>query len=325
MEGVMRYGDYDVVAVLDHMHAGSNTRDQFPDLPATPIRASMADVAESVDALLIGVAPVGGGIEERWRTDIKTALERGCDVVSGMHEQLSDDSELAALAAENGATIHELREPPDDIPVASGIAGEVDATVILTVGTDCAVGKMTTTMNLAERARERGFDVGVVATGQTGIAITGRGIAIDRVQADFAAGAAEQLVLEASEHYDLVIVEGQASIIHPAFAADSIALLHGAMPDHLVICHDATREAYHNFESFELPSVERYVDAYTSISEPINPTSILGGAVDTSDIKDDGAARDAVDEYASRIDAPATDVIRFGSDAILDGLNGDVR
>lgn len=320
MEGVMRYGDYDVAAVLDHDHAGSNTREQFPDLPATPIRADMARVDDPVDALLLGVAPVGGGIDDRWRTDIRTALERGCDIVSGMHDQLSDDPEFAALAADHGATIHELREPPADLQVASGAAGEVDATVVLTVGTDCAVGKMTTTMTLAERARERGIDAGVVATGQTGIAITGRGIAIDRVPADFAAGAAEQLVLEAGADHDLVIAEGQAAIIHPAFAADSIALLHGTRPEYLVLCHDATRETYHNFNSVALPSVERYVDAYTSIADPISPTTMLGGALDTSALDSDTAARRALEEYADRLGAPTTDVVRFGADAILDRL-----
>lgn len=320
MEGVMRYGDYDIVAILDHEHAGSSTREQFPDLPETPIRESMADVPEEVDALLLGVAPVGGGIEDRWRADITAALEAGCDVMSGLHDQLSDDREFAALADEYGATIHELREPPAELPIASGRAAEVDATVVLTVGTDCALGKMTTTMSLAEAARERGIDTGVVATGQTGIAITGHGIAIDRVPADFAAGAAEQLVREIGDDHDLVIVEGQASIIHPGFAADSIALLHGAMPDYLVLCHHATREAYHNFESFALPSVERYVEAYTSIAEPIGPTTILGGALNTSAIDADDDARQAVDEYADRLEAPATDVIRFGSDPILDAL-----
>lgn len=320
MEGVMRYGDYDIAAVLAHGYAGSATQDHFPDLPNAPVRASMDDVSGPVDALLIGVAPVGGEIDERWRKDIRAALERGCDVISGMHDQLSDDPEFAALAADHDATIHELREPPSGLPVARGVADEVDATVVLTVGTDCAVGKMTTTMELADAARGRGIDTGVVATGQTGIAITGRGIAIDRVQADFAAGAAEQLVLEAGDECELLIVEGQASIVHPAFAADSIALLHGTMPDYLVLCHDATRDAYHNFDSVPLPAVERYVDWYTSIADPISPTTVLGGALDTSGINDDATARTAVDEYADRIDAPATDVIRFGSTPLLDAL-----
>lgn len=320
MEGVMRYGDYDIAAILDHNHASSYTHEYFPGLPNAPVLASMDDVREPVDSLLIGVAPVGGIIEERWRDDIRTALKRGCDIISGMHEQLSEDPEFAALATENGATIHELRKPPSNLPVANGVANEVDATVVLTVGTDCAVGKMTTTMKLVETAREHGVNAGVVATGQTGIAITGRGIAIDRVPADFAAGAAEQLVLDAAEDYDLIIVEGQASIVHPAFAADAIALLHGAMPDYLVLCHDATRDTYHNFESFELPSVERYIDYYTSVAEPISPTEIISGALDTSGIENDIAAENAVDEYSNRIDAPATDVIRFDSNILLDGL-----
>lgn len=321
MEGVMRYGDYDIVAILDHNHAGSYSREHFPDLPNAPVVAGMDDVSESIDSLLIGVAPVGGAIEERWRDDIKTALERGVDVISGMHEQLSEDPEFATPAAESGATIHELRKPPSDLPVADGLADQADATVVLTVGTDCAIGKMTTTMKLVEAARERGIDAGAIATGQTGIAITGRGIAIDRVPADFAAGAAERLVLDAAEDHDLLIVEGQASIIHPAYAADTIALLHGAMPDYLVLCHDATRDSYHNFESFELPSIERYIDCYTSLAEPISPTEVVAGALNTSGIEDDTTARDAVDEYADRIGAPATDVIRFGPDAVLDELD----
>ncbi len=320
MEGVMRYGDYDVAAVLAHTYAGSMTGEHFPELPSVPVLDTMTELDTPVDALLIGVAPVGGGLDPRWRADIQTALARGCDVISGLHTQLSDDAELAELAVANDATIHELRKPPSDLPIAAGRAADVDATVVLTVGTDCSVGKMTTTMELVRAATDRGIDAGAVATGQTGIAITGRGIGIDRVPADFAAGAAEQLVIEAAESFELVIVEGQAAIVHPGFSPDTIALLHGATPDGLVLCHDATRESYRNFSSFSLPPVERYVEWYTSLAEPIKPTRVIGGSIDTSAVESDAAARDAMDDFSRRIDAPATDVIRYGADVLVDQL-----
>ncbi|MFB6268152.1 MAG: DUF1611 domain-containing protein [Halodesulfurarchaeum sp.] len=318
--GILRYSDDEVVAVLDRERAGERVADHLPDVPDAPIVAGMEDVTEPVDALVIGIAPIGGGFDPSWRPDVRTAVERGCDLVAGLHYFLSEDEEIADLAAAHDVDIWDVRRPPDDLTVADGVAGDVDARVVLTVGTDCSTGKMTASMELLEAAREAGIDAGFVPTGQTGIMIEGWGIPVDRVVSDFAAGAVEHMVLERAEAHDLVIVEGQGSIVHPAYSGVTLSILHGAMPDHLVLCHEAGREAIHGYESFALPPIPAYVDLYEGIAEPVAPTAVAAGMLDTSDLDDDRAARAAIEDYADAIGAPATDPVRFDAGEVLDSL-----
>ncbi|MFB6094976.1 MAG: DUF1611 domain-containing protein [Halodesulfurarchaeum sp.] len=318
--GILRYSDDEVVAVLDRERAGDRVADHLPDVPDAPIVAGMDDVTEPVDALVIGIAPIGGGFDPSWRPDVRTAIERGCDLVAGLHYFLSDDEEIADLAATHDVDIWDVRRPPEDLTVAEGEAGDVDATVVLTVGTDCSTGKMTASMELLEAAKEAGIDAGFVPTGQTGIMIEGWGIPIDRVISDFAAGAVEQMVLERAAEHDLVIVEGQGSIVHPAYSGVTLSILHGAMPDRLVLCHEAGREAIHGYESFALPPIPAYVDIYEGIAEPVAPTEVSAGMLDTSDLDTDRAAREAIEDYADAIGAPATDPIRFDAGEVLDAL-----
>lgn len=320
MKGVMRYGAYDIPAIVDHRHAGESSGAYLPTLPDVPIVERVADVPRPVDALLIAERPEDGRLTELQRDEIRAALSNGWDVLSGLHQQLSDQPTFADVAAETGATIHELRQPPEAVTIAEGTAAAVDARVILTVGTDCRQGKMTTTMELVEAARERGIDAGAVATGQTGIAVTGHGVCIDRTRADFTAGVVERLVHEAAERHDLVVIEGQASLLHPAYAADTIALLHGAMPDGLVLCHHATREAFRNWEAFEMPSIAAHLRAIDAVTDPVAPTAVVGGSLNTSGIEADADARAAVETFEGEIDAPATDVIRFGPDPLLEAI-----
>ncbi|MDS0294449.1 DUF1611 domain-containing protein [Halogeometricum luteum] len=317
--GVLKYADYDVVAVLDRDNPGTSARDHRADLPDVPIVASMDDAPEA-DALLVGIAPIGGGFDESWRDDVRTAIERGCDLISGLHYFLNDDEEFADLAAEHGVDINDVRRPHDDLSVSQGRAGEVDADVVLTVGTDCSVGKMTVSLELLEAARERGVDAGFIPTGQTGIMISGWGNPVDRVVSDFTAGAVEEMILEVGDDYDVLFVEGQGSIVHPAYSAVTCGILHGAMPDAMVLCHEAGREAIHGYESFELPSVSEYVDLYESLSAPVHEGSVVAGALNTSHLDDDGAAREAVDDYAGELGAPAADIVRFDADEVLDAV-----
>ncbi|MFB6096100.1 MAG: DUF1611 domain-containing protein [Haloferacaceae archaeon] len=318
--GVLRYGDVQVSAILDRDKAGDSVAEHAPDLPDAPIVGSFDEVPTDVDALVIGIAPFGGGFDERWRSDVRAALEAGCDVVSGLHDVLAEDEEFAALAARHGGTIHDVREPPADVPLGSGAAAAVDTPVVLTVGTDGGVGKMTTTVELVRAARRREIDAGFVPTGQTGIMIAGRGIAIDRVAADFVSGAVEQMILEAAPDHDVLFVEGQGSITHPAYSADTCGILHGAMPDKVVLVHDADRDALEGFESFAIPDPGTYVDLYESVAAPVHETEVAAGALDTSAAESDAAARDLLESYAGAIDAPATDVVRFSADEILDDV-----
>ncbi|QSW97816.1 DUF1611 domain-containing protein [Haloterrigena alkaliphila] len=318
--GVLRYADDEVVAVLDRETAGRRVNDFVPDVQDAPIVEGMAALESPVDALLIGIAPIGGGFDERWRDDVRTALENGCDVVAGLHYFLSEDEEFARLADEHDCELRDVRKPPEDLTVAEGVAGEVDAEIVLTVGTDCSVGKMTTTMELARAAREAGHDAAVIPTGQTGIMIEGWGNPIDRVVSDFTAGAVEEMILEIGDERDYLFVEGQGSIVHPAYSAVTCGILHGAMPDKLVLCHAAGRETIHGYESFALPDRSTYVDLYESLSAPVSGGAVVAGALNTASLEADDDAREAVDEYATEIDAPATDVIRFGADDVLETL-----
>jgi uncharacterized NAD-dependent epimerase/dehydratase family protein len=315
--GLLRYADYEVEAVLDRDNAGKRVSDFVDDVQDAPIVAEMADAPE-VDALIIGIAPIGGGFDESWRSDVTTALERGCDLISGLHYFLEDDEEFTRLAAENDVEIRDVRKPPEDLTVAEGVADDVEAEVILTVGTDCSVGKMTATLELLEAARERGVDAGFIPTGQTGIMIEGWGNPIDRVVSDFTAGAVEEMILERGDDYDYLFVEGQGSIVHPAYSAVTCGILHGSMADELVLCHEAGREVVHGYEEFDLPPIADYVDRYEDLARPVHETEVVAGMLNTKEVADDAAARDAVATFGDELGAPATDPVRFG-----DGDAGD--
>ncbi|WP_132059488.1 DUF1611 domain-containing protein [Halorussus amylolyticus] len=317
--GLLRYSDYEVEAVLDRDNAGKRVSDFLPDVQDAPIVAGMDDVPE-VDALVIGIAPIGGGFDESWRSDVRTALERGTDLISGLHYFLEDDEEFAALAAENDCDIWDVRNPSDDLTVAQGVADQVDAEVVLTVGTDCSVGKMTVTCELLEAAEERGVDAGFIPTGQTGIMIDGWGNPIDRVISDFTAGAVEEMILERGDDYDYLFVEGQGSIVHPAYSAVTCGILHGSMADSLVLCHAADREAIHGYERVEIPPLQEYVDLYENLARPVHETEVVAGALNTHSIDDDAAARDAVAEFGDELGVPATDLVRFDADDVLEAI-----
>ena len=315
---ILRYADDEVVAVLDRDRAGTRVADHLGGVQDAPIVAGMDDV-EDCDELLIGIAPIGGGFEESWRADVRAALERGCDVTAGLHYFLEDDEEFAALAAEHDCELHDVRKPSPDLTVSEGVAGDVDAEIILTVGTDCSVGKMTATLELCEAARERGVDAAFIPTGQTGIMIEGWGNPIDRVISDFTAGAVEEMILEKSDH-DYLFVEGQGSIVHPAYSAVTCGILHGSMPDKLVLCHEAGREAIHGYEEFPLPALPDYVDLYENLAGPVHDADVVAGALNTRSLETDEGARSAVDAYSRTLSVPASDPIRFGNDELLEAL-----
>lgn len=224
------------------------------------------------------------------------------------------------MAAKNDCEIWDVRKPPADLTVSEGGAADVDADVILTVGTDCSVGKMTVSMELARAARQAGHDAAVIPTGQTGIMIEGWGNPIDRVVSDFTAGAVEEMIIEKGDEHDYLFVEGQGSIVHPAYSAVTCGILHGAMPDKLVLCHDAGRAVIHGYDSFSLPSVSTYVDLYENLAAPVNEASVVAGALNTSGVKDDEDARRELEAYQDALGAPATDVLRFDAETVLEAV-----
>ncbi|RNJ25910.1 DUF1611 domain-containing protein [Halosegnis longus] len=319
--GVLRYADAEVVAVLDRDIAADDpdarVADYLSGVTDAPIVASSADAPE-FDALVIGIAPIGGGFDETWRADVTDAIESGADVVSGLHYFLADDPEFARLAGEHDVELWDVRRPPEDVTVAEGIARELDTEIITTVGTDCSTGKMTTTRELYEAAVDRGVDAGFIPTGQTGIIIEDWGIPIDRTVSDFTAGAVERMVRERSDH-DYLFVEGQGSIVHPAYSPVTLGVLHGSMPDSLVLCHEAGREAIHGYEEFEIPNPGYVAELYESLAESVAPTEVVAGALNTAHLPESGAD-DAKARYRSQLTAPVADPIRDGVDELLEAV-----
>ncbi|NUE00882.1 DUF1611 domain-containing protein [Halorubraceae archaeon YAN] len=318
--GVIRYGGDEIVAVLDRDNAGSSVTDHVSDVQDAPIVDSFAAIDNDVDALLIGIAPIGGGFDESWRDDVETAIRAGCDIIAGLHYFLNEDEELVSLAEEHGVELVDVRKPKDDLTVSQGIADQVDAHVALTVGTDCSVGKMTVALEVVEAAKEAGIDAALIPTGQTGIMIEGWGNPIDRVVSDFTAGAVEEMILDVGDEYDLLVVEGQGTIIHPAYSAVTCGILHGSMAESLILCHVAGREAIHGYEDVSIPSIDTYVELYESLAAPVFDTEIVAGALNTRKLDDDGAQQ-AVDTYADELGLPATDPVRFDAATIVEGLD----
>jgi uncharacterized NAD-dependent epimerase/dehydratase family protein len=316
---VIRYRGEEVVAVLDSDTAGRDCADVIGVGEGIPIVGTLAEgLAREPDTLLIGVAPRGGRLPEAWRAMILEALARGLEVVSGLHTFLSDDPQLAAAAERGGGRIWDVRRVPDDLPVASRLADTVPGIVALTVGSDCNVGKMTAAMEIALAARRRGKNAVFAPTGQTGLFIGGWGIVVDRVIADFVAGAAERIVLENAPGADLIVVEGQGSIYHPGYSGVTLALLHGSMPDAQILVHQPTRERTLNDE-IAVPPLPELIRVYEEVAALLKPAPVVGVALNCFDV-DDRAAR----EFARRIEdetgLPAVDPVKFGADALLEPL-----
>jgi uncharacterized NAD-dependent epimerase/dehydratase family protein len=229
---------------------------------------------------------------------------------------------LAAAAQRLGRTILDARRPPRDLPVATGLAKDVDALVVLTVGTDCNVGKMTAQLQLVDGLKARGIRTRFAATGQTGIMIEGWGTAVDAVVADFIAGATEQLVLRAAQDAEVVLVEGQGSINHPGYSGVTLGLLHGSCPDVMIMCHQPTREYLGDYRTaswVKIPPLSQYVDWYESIGGAVHPTRVIGVALNTFDLDED-AARRACDTAAEETGLPATDPVRFDGGVLVEAI-----
>jgi uncharacterized NAD-dependent epimerase/dehydratase family protein len=315
----VRYRGDEVVAVLDSANAGRDCADVIGVGRGIPVVGTLAEgLAFRPDTLLIGVAPRGGRLPAPWRVMILEALAGGLEVVSGLHTFLGDDPELARAAADGGGRIWDVRRVPDGLPVASRLADRVPATVALTVGSDCNVGKMTAAMELLLAARRRGTRAVFAPTGQTGLFIGGWGIVVDRVVADFIAGAAEQIVLRNAPEADLILVEGQGSIYHPGYSGVTLGLLHGSMPDALVLVHQPTRSCTLNDE-IPVPALPELIRTYESAAALLKPAPVVAIALNCYDL-DDSAARDWGRRIEDETGLPAWDPVKFGADRLLEPL-----
>ncbi|CAN5324695.1 DUF1611 domain-containing protein [soil metagenome] len=320
-EGVIRYARNPIAAVIDKSEVGNSVKSATGIECAAPIVASIEEALQhKPDALLLGTAWTGGHMPESWRHDIITALENGLDVVNGLHDFLADDEKIVAAANKNKKLLLDVRRPPDNIPVAAGLARNVAAFTVLTIGTDCNVGKMTTSLELWKEAKNRGIKAEFIATGQTGIMIAGgSGIAIDRCIGDFMAGAAEQMVVEAAKDHDLILVEGQGSLAHPGFSGVTLALMHGSAPKAMILCHKATKKWICELTDFPLPDLNQLIKMSEAIVDYVQPAKVIGIAINTVGLTDE-EAKSVVDRARKETGLPCTDPVRFGATELVDAI-----
>jgi uncharacterized NAD-dependent epimerase/dehydratase family protein len=267
--------------------------------------------ARGARSLVIGVANSGGFIADSWVPALVEALEAGLDIVSGMHARLADVGALKSAAERLGRRLIDVRVPPANIPIATGL--KRSGKRLLTVGTDCALGKKYTALSIARAFKARGIDADFRATGQTGIMVAGGGMPMDAVVADFAAGAAEILSPEAApEHWD--VIEGQGSLLHPVFAGVTLSLLHGSQPDVFVVCHEPTRTRLLGDEEFAVPSVEEIIELTIRLGSRTNPAIRVGGvSFNTSALRED-QAREIIAAESARLGLPVADPMRGGDE-----------
>ena len=314
MHGVLRYRREQVVAVLDSRRAGETEA-------GVPIVGVVEDgLSHDPTTALVGVATQGGRFPPAWRELLKDCIRAGLDVENGLHQFIADDPELAELAEHHGVRLTDLRRPPEGLDCPTGENFDVQAWIALTVGSDCAIGKMTVALELDRAARARGLRSEFVPTGQTGIAIAGWGISVDAVVADFIAGAAERLVVEGRRRGgELLLVEGQGSLVHPAYSGVALGLLHGAAPHALVLCHLAGATEVEGYPGHPLPPLAELVELHERASLPRRRAPVACIAVNTRTL-DEAGARASVARAEAETGLPADDPVRFGAERLLDAL-----
>jgi uncharacterized NAD-dependent epimerase/dehydratase family protein len=307
--GILRYARREVVAVVDEVHAGARVPEVVPYARRdVPVVATVAEAARlGANVLVVGVAPLGGALTPEWRDVLLEATAAGMALEAGLH------TELAAEFA--GA--RDLRAVPDDLSVPPGPARRPDVAVVHTVGSDCAIGKMSVTLELDAAARARGLESAFVPTGQTGIAIAGWGIAVDHAISDFIAGAAFRLIEEGARRAPLLFVEGQGSVIHPAYSGVTLGLLHGCLPDVLVLCHRAGATVLDDYPETPIPPLTDLVELYERLAGTVRPARVAAIALNTRGLDDD-AARAAIERASADTGLPAGDPVRFGGETLLD-------
>lgn len=314
MRGVIRYRREDVVAILDSERAG-----ELHD--GIPVVGDLDDAGRfDPQVALVGVVTQGGRFPPAWRDLLKACVERGLPVENGLHEFLANDPEFVELARRFDVELRDLRRPPPGLNVPTGENLELAARTVLTVGSDCAIGKMTVALELDREARRRGLASQFVPTGQTGIAIAGWGIAIDAVVADFIAGASESLVVEGCRRGgELLFVEGQGSLSHPAYSGVTLGLIHGSAPHAFVLCHRANTTEVDGYPGYPLLPLRELVELHERISLTRRRAVVACVAVNTAGLGE-RAARAAIAAAEQETGLPADDVVRFGSGKLLDTI-----
>lgn len=313
---VIRYKPEEVVAVLDRPGAGKTCQEVLGVGGEIPVVGSLAE-APTANTLLIGIAPPGGKIPPAWRPIVLEAIQRKLNIVSGLHDFLCDDPEFARAAKECGVQLIDVRKN-DEHDVANRQGIREDCLRIHTIGTDCSVGKMLTSVEVVRGLKRRAVDSKFVATGQTGIMIEGDGCPIDRVISDFVNGAAEKLVL-ANQHHEVIVIEGQGTLFHPRYSCVTLGLLHGSIPDGLILCYEMGRDRIFGMEEFPLPSLSKAIDVYEMAANLMHPCRVIGVAINGSKFSDAEVTAEQK-KIRRELGLPVCDVIRHGSDELVDAV-----
>ena len=319
---LIRYRPQDVCCVIDPDKAGRTAQDVLGFGGKIPVVSNFKEAEDySPNALLIGSAPQGGYINKDYRTEITAAIQYGCDIYSGMHQFLNDDPELAPLAREKAITINDFRRPPNPphFPKGSWINRKVK--VLLIVGTDCDTGKMTTGWEITERLKKRGRDVCFIGTGQTGIMLGGYGVPVDAVVGDFMAGEIEYAIDEVGDQVDLVIVEGQGSLTNMYYAGVTLGLMHGAMPDYLVMTDEPGREI--DVSNNRMASIGDVMELHLSLMKNFKQSQFLGINLLTLKMAED-LALNGIKNLEKKHKLPVTDLVRFGDRELIDRIEDEL-
>jgi uncharacterized NAD-dependent epimerase/dehydratase family protein len=328
--GVIRYGTDPIAAVLDSSIAGRNVREWLPDkdIPAVATLAEALALPEPPNALLIGIAPTGGKLPDSWRRTILAAIDAGLDVHSGLHTFLGDDPEFSAAAAAKGVRMVDYRRPPERKETAVGRPHAPGKRVILTVGTDCAIGKMSVALELRKTALEQGDKAVFVPTGQTGMMIDGWGVAVDRVISDFVQGTVEWMLEEGEARGDWLIVEGQGSLDHPAYSSVTLGLIHGSTPHAMVMVHKPGM-ANHDFDhrddvSYPIAKLPGFIALHEQVAGLVAPSRVVAIALNTMLYPDEAEARRVIEDIAAETGLPTDDPVRFGAERLWPAIRNAV-
>ena len=316
---LLRYRSEQVVALLDSTLAGRDAGDYMGCGAGTPIVATLQEgLRLGADALLLGITPAGGRLPQEWQGLIEQAIENGVSIVSGMHSLLSDNRKWVRRAKQTGAELIDLRLPPADLTVNGCRAQHHPGLRVHTVGSDCNCGKKVAALEIEHEFHRRGYSSEFIATGQSGIAISGQGIAMDHVIADYVAGAAERLVLQNQER-DILVIEGQGAITHPLYSGVTLSMLHGFAPQVLILCHQVGRKIMRGSVDTPVTDLPTLIDLYERIAAPVFPARVTGIALNTRELSDQEAETE-IQWTAKQIGLPTTDVIRYGPGVLVDAL-----
>jgi uncharacterized NAD-dependent epimerase/dehydratase family protein len=320
---LLRYGPRPVVCVIDRTHAGKTAEQVIPYAANdAPIVATVAEAAAlGAEVLAIGVAPAGGKLPPEWKAALLEALSLGINVEAGLHDELANDPELRAAADRAGRDLRDLRVVPTGLSTPTGRAFASPVSIVHAVGSDCAIGKMTAVLELTRAAQAADARAVFVPTGQVGISIAGWGIAVDHVIADYVAGAAEQLVVEGAERGDVLLVEGQGAIYHPAYSGVTLGLLHGCVPHVLVLCHLAGATHVDEWDDVAIPPLAEVIDLYERVAAPIRPARVAAIVLNTRRIADADDARRECARIEQETGLVCDDPVRFGADRLWQAVS----